>query len=264
MRQPELAWAAQVLFAYTLGLPRLLAVFTLLPFTSRGVITGLARTGVVASLGLFAYPMVAPTVGGIDLPPVLLFLLILKEVAIGSLLGFSVAILFWGVESAGFIIDNQRGAAIASSINPLSGTDTTPLGILFMQAYTIYFIATGGFLAFLGLVYETYALWPVLSFWPVLPPEAVGYFLGLADKVMFIAVLYAGPIMAAMFLAEFGLALVSRFAPQLNVFILAMPVKSGVAMFVLVLYIPFLFSYLNDTFAEIGLAFAALRRMLAP
>jgi type III secretion protein T len=50
-----------------------------------------------------------------------------------------------------------------------------------------------------------------------------------------------------MFLAELGLALVSRFAPQLQVFFLAMPIKSALALLVLVLYMSTLFEYAGDT-----------------
>jgi type III secretion protein T len=52
-----------------------------------------------------------------------------------------------------------------------------------------------------------------------------------------------------MMLAEMGLALMSRFVPQLQVFFLAMPVKCGMAFFVLVVYLPVLFGYLQQ---EIG------------
>jgi type III secretion protein T len=75
---------------------------------------------------------------------------------------------------------------------------------------------------------------------------------------MYLAVVFAGPLIIAMFLAEFGLALVSRFAPQLNVFVLAMPVKSGVGLFVLALYIPFLFSYLRDGLETMPSIFRAI------
>ena len=46
----------------------------------------------------------------------------------------------------------------------------------------------------------------------------------------------AAPVVIAMFLAEFSLAVISRFAPQIQVFVLAMPIKSIIAMFILVFY----------------------------
>jgi type III secretion protein T len=49
-----------------------------------------------------------------------------------------------------------------------------------------------------------------------------------------------------MFVAEFGLGLVSRFAPQLNVFIVAVPIKAGVAVLVLIFYLPLIAEYMRD------------------
>ena len=53
-------------------------------------------------------------------------------------------------------------------------------------------------------------------------------------------------MIVAMFLAEMGLALVSRFVPQLQVFFLAMPIKSALAFLVLVLYFSTILDYSRD------------------
>jgi type III secretion protein T len=62
--------------------------------------------------------------------------------------------------------------------------------------------------------------------------------------------LLSAPAIIAMFLAELGLALVSRFAPQLQVFFLAMPIKSALALFVLVMYMGTLLDYSGEWMRE--------------
>ena len=57
-------------------------------------------------------------------------------------------------------------------------------------------------------------------------------------------ILFAAPLVMSMFFVEFGLALINRFAQQLNVFVLAMPLKSITGMAVLYLYLPILAPYL--------------------
>jgi type III secretion protein T len=59
-------------------------------------------------------------------------------------------------------------------------------------------------------------------------------------------------VIVAMFISELGLALVSRFVPQLQVFFLAMPIKSALAFLVLVLYCTTLFDYGRAYVQEIG------------
>lgn len=256
---PELR---HLFLTFTLCLPRLLAAFTVIPFMSRQTLPGLVRTGVAMSLALVVYPIVEPQVPRDGLATWLVLGLILKETFIGLLIGFTVAALFWAVEAAGFFIDNQRGAAIAGSIDPLLGTDSSPLGIMLLQAYVVYFFVSGGFLVFLGGLYDSYRVWSVTSFVPQLPPEAAEFFLGELDRITYLMVLLAAPVIIAMFLSELGLALISRFAPSLNVFFLAMPIKSGVAIFVLILYVGYLFDYLDESLSGLPEIFAELRRVV--
>jgi type III secretion protein T len=59
-----------------------------------------------------------------------------------------------------------------------------------------------------------------------------------------------------MFLAEFALAMVSRFAPQVQVFVLAMPIKSMLAIFMLIFYASVMFPY-SDEPVPVAFGFAA-------
>lgn len=213
------------------------AMLLVTPFLGRGVLTGFARNGVLIALSLPLMPMAFATQPA-DFAPdnlILVLALVLKETLVGLFLGLPFAVLSWGLEAAGFMIDNQRGSTMASSLDPATGNQSSPLGILLGQLYTTWLFTTGGFLALLDLLYRSHLVWPVwaltLSFDPGLP-HAV---LGMLDSVMLLTVLIAGPALIAMFLSEFGLALVSRFAPQLQVFFVAMPLKSAVGLLVLLL-----------------------------
>jgi type III secretion protein T len=75
-----------------------------------------------------------------------------------------------------------------------------------------------------------------------------------AGWLMLYMLLLAGPIVVACLLIDFSLGLVNRFASQLNVYVLAMPIKSGVASFILLVYFgmlganaPVLFRHLQTT-----------------
>ena len=142
-----------------------------------------------------------------------------------------------------FLIDNQRGASIAATLNPLTGNDSSPLGQLFNQAFIVFFFISGGFLIMVELLFDSFRLWNVLSWHPSLHAESVPLMLDQLMRLVRIALLLAAPAVLAMFLAEVGLALVSRFVPQLQVFFLGMPIKSALAVLVLLLYMATLFDY---------------------
>jgi succinate dehydrogenase cytochrome b556 subunit len=67
----------------------------------------------------------------------LTFILLLgKEAIIGLVLGYVAAIPFWTMEAIGFVVDNQRGASMAATVNPMTGHDTSPLGMLVLFGAT--------------------------------------------------------------------------------------------------------------------------------
>lgn len=228
-------------------LTRLIAAFTMMPLLGAQVMGGrMLKNGVALSMSLFIFPVVQHGYEQQDITSVMLIGIILKEIFIGIVLGFSVSIIFWGIEAVGFFIDNQRGATMASSLNPLSGSQASPFGILLVQAVNTVFFSTGGILVFLGMVYKSYTAWPVFSFYPTFDASMVTLFLSMMDLLMYYMMLFAGPVIIAMFLAEFGLALIGRFAPQMDVFFLAMPVKSAVAMAMLIVYVGFLVHFFSQ------------------
>jgi type III secretion protein T len=224
------------LLALGLVFARMIAIFSIVPFLS-SILKGQIRNGVIVSLCLIMLPAILPTVPTSIESLQTLMSIIGKEVLIGFLLGFVISIPFWAIEGIGFIIDNQRGASMASIMNPMSGEQTSLYGSLLLQLAAIIFFTSGGFQAFLSVIFESYRIWPIQSFFPK-PDEAFAlFFLEQMDYLMELIILYAAPIVIAVFIAEFGLGLVNRFAQQLNVFSLSMPIKSGIACFLMILYI---------------------------
>ncbi len=227
--------------------PRILALCIMLPMFNRQVLPGMLRYAIAAAIGLILVPKLAPEYAELDLQALDLILLVVKEVFIGLVLGLLAAIPFWIFEAVGFIVDNQRGASMGSILNPATGDDSSPLGILFNQAFIVFFLVSGGFSLTLTMLYDSFRLWDLWSWTPTLRQESGPLMLDQFSRLMRMTLLWAAPAVIAMFLAEFGLALASRFAPQLQVFFLAMPIKSALALLVLVLYMSTLFEYARET-----------------
>ncbi len=234
------------MIALFLTLPRTYAFLATSQLLTATAVPRLARSASILSLSIIAVPINLAYVDSFDRTIPSYALVFAKEYAIGFVLGYVVGWIFWAVQSAGALIDNQRGAAIAASIDPLQGQETSPLGILFGQAFSTYVFATGAVLPILGLLYRSYVLWPATLGMPILSPEFPELVLAIADHAMRIVVIVGGPIVALMFLAEFALAMISRFSPQVQVFILAMPIKSALAIFILIFYFAQLLPYSAD------------------
>ena len=254
--------AYQHLMAITIGMPRIFVLCMIAPFFGPAVISGQLRVTLVFSIYLVLHPLAFSQMPA-ELPAspvevVMLGLVVFKEIILGLLLGWLAGIPFWAAQSGGFFIDNQRGASMAEGSDALSGEQASPVGILFLQTTIYLFFISGAFLAFLGLVYSTYLFWPVFSLLPSFNLAMVKLFAEQAAWLMLYMMLMAGPIAVACLLIDISLGLVNRFASQLNVYILAMPIKSGVAAFILLIYLgimaagaPTLYSHIHSTLSQL-------------
>jgi len=241
-------------------LPRLVAMFTVIPFLGK-ILHGQLRNSFIVSICLILLPVVLPAVPK-SMESILLFLGIMaKEVVVGLLMGFLVSIPFWAIEGVGFIMDNQRGATMVSVFDPMSGEQTSLYGSLFLQLTTVLLFTTGGFLSLLAVIFKSYEIWPVGSFFPSPQSGFAIFFLDQMDRLMELMVLYAAPIVIAVFLAEFGLGLINRFSPQLNVFSIGFPITLTLGfVFMLVslpVFLPQFSHLLDNAFRTLGGMFGA-------
>jgi type III secretion protein T len=231
--------------AFAFALPRFLAVFTMLPLLSKEALPLTLRMGVIGSFAVILAPTMVEG-ASVQRDSLVVIGILAKEFFIGILLGFVFAIPFWALEMMGDLCDTQRGATIAQTLNPLTSHESSPLGQLFSQALVTLLFAIGGFVLLLGTVYDSFSIWPVFGWWPHFAGNAPKLALQMLDQFMSLTVLLAAPVIFSMFLAEAGMALISRFVPQLQVFFLAMPVKSGIAMAVFAIYGVILFDYAGE------------------
>ena len=251
------------LVVFGISIVRVTAACSVVPFMSNQLIQARVRNSIVFSWGIIIYPIVSPTLDIEGMSFMTLLSIVVKEIIIGVLVGFLAAKMFWIAMSVGFFIDNQRGASMASVHDPTSGEQTSPFGLFFQQTLIVLFYTSGGFLVFLGGIFQSYLVWPIDSFFPQFADAFPGFFLDVADDVMLTVVVLAAPVVITVFVTEFGLGLMNRFAPQLNVFVLAMSVKSLVAIIVLLIYLPLLLVMFQDEYIESQMIFDLLEGIFA-
>ncbi|WP_434626738.1 type III secretion system export apparatus subunit SctT [Chromobacterium sp. CV08] len=229
--------------AAALGFARVAPVFFILPFLNSNVLTGMVRTAVamMVALGLWPHPPLAQAAFQ-ALP---LMALLMREAAVGLLLGCLLAWPFWVFHALGSIIDNQRGATLSSSIDPANGVDTSELANLFNLFAAAVYLQGGGMGLMLDVMRQSYQLLDPLG--DGLPPLAP--VLGLLNQIIAKSIVLASPVTAALLLSEAVLGLLSRFAPQMNAFAVSLTVKSAVALLIMLLYFA---PVLPDTVLRLG------------
>jgi type III secretion protein T len=241
-----------ILFGLVLTSTRIGAAMIIVPFLSNQVITGMARTAVAMSLAMIPMPFIMA--GAPEKIPGLLLVVVLfsKEILIGVILGFVGGLAFWMIESVGFLVDNQRGSSMAEMFDPSLGGSSSPLSVFLTRGLICIFFSGGGFLAFVAAIYESYRIWPVFSYFPQMAPTFDSYVADMVGRLFAGIILCAAPIVIIMFLTDFLLGIINRFAQQLNVFFLAMSIKSLAALFLMILYTAILMTFGKDAFFDQG------------
>lgn len=222
---------------------RPLGVMLLLPLFSQKSLGGvLIRNALVILIALPLLP-VYRDLPLLSSPEMLPFTeLMLRELFIGICIGFSAAIPFWAIDVAGFVIDTMRGASMSTVYNPLLGTQASVFGILFSQVLTVLFLVTGGFNKLLNGIYNSYNSLPMGK--EIVFSKGFLNFLSHEWHLMFeLAISFALPAMVIMLMVDLALGLINRSAQQLNVFFLSMPIKSAMAILLILLSLNFSFGH---------------------
>jgi type III secretion protein T len=222
------------------ALPRVSAAILVAPLFPTPLFPRMLRGALSVSLSLYLYPHMAAAVPA-GLPVLAWIVLLGKEVLIGALLGLAVGSLVWAFEWAGGVIDYQVGFANAQIFDPFGDHDAGPVGQLMMRIGVILFVAGGGLQVLASLLFESFHLWPVNSFYPSaahLADLAGSSVRSLAE----LAVRLVAPVVLLLALVDLGFGLVGRAVPQLNVFLFTMPLKAALAALMIALYL----SYLAD------------------
>jgi type III secretion protein T len=235
--------------ASVLAMVRMGAIFSIAAFFSKQFITGIGRNIITLAFSLMVIPLVFQmTTAPAEMDVFFYACMIGKEVIVGVLMGFLANFIFYVAQCVGSLIDLQRGSSMSMIFDPMAEEQITITGSFFMRLVTTLFFSSGAILLFFSVIYDSYYIWPIQSYFPDFSNLFPKFFLQIMQDFMLEIVAFAGPLIFILFLTEFGLGLVTRFAPQLNVFFLAMPVKSAVSMFFLVLYLSFAIVYFKNKF----------------
>lgn len=239
----------QAATSFAVVLPRIAAAFLLIPYFTTEILTPLIRNVFFLSLALAVMPLalaqpVPAAMNGIALLPI-----VLKEILIGVAIGYTFSVVFWALEGAGQVIDAKIGSTTAQLVDPITGQQTTLLGAYLGRLAGYLFAAFGGLTLFVDLLLSSFAVWPVLDRFPDLTAVGSLFFVERFDQLMRLMLLLAAPALCLLTLLEFGLGFMNRYAPQLNVFTLSMPLKSLLAVFILLLTVGVTADYVVDWLA---------------
>jgi type III secretion protein T len=216
------------------SLPRIVAAFMMLPLLNNETMPALVRNSFFVSLAIVVYP-VATSVPFVGVAREAWPFIILKELFIGTVYGFLFSCVFWALSAAGDLIDTKVGTNFTATLDPLQGHQTALTGRLLSQMGIWLFMASGAFTLFLELFMTSYRIWPIARMLPSLGLRGEQLVVNEFAALFTLSVMLAAPALVVMSLLDLSLGLINRFAPQLNVFSLTMPIKAWVGTWLVLL-----------------------------
>lgn len=176
------------------------------------------------------------------------FLLIFKEMAVGIGVGLLAYIMLAAIQIAGGFIDFQMGFAIANVIDPQTGAQSPLVGQYLYIITLLFILAVDGHHLMIDGVFYSYELIAIDQFLPLKDENWIEYVLQSFNQMFIIAFLMAIPIVGCLFLVDVALGIIARTVPQLNVFVVGLPLKIFVALSVLVIAMTFYIMLIQKLF----------------
>ena len=251
------AWADQILLL-AISTARIALAFAMLPLFSTETIPAMVRNSILIALGLVSLAL-QPVIDFRSFHTIDWIAIFAKEAFVGLVIGFFFGAVLYALEAAGQIVDAKVGATMAQVVDPLSGHQTSLNGAFLGRLANLVFIFSGGLSLLVGVLIESYAIWPIAATFPRLAGVGLGLFEAEFGRLMVLATLLSAPILAVLFVIDLGLGLVNRFAQQLNVFQLSLSIKSFVATAMILLMLT---GFIQAVISDVISRPAALRALL--
>ncbi len=232
-------------------LARLAGVFISAPVFSSRSFTAPTKIAFCVWLSLLLW-FVTPVTSHLPNSVVGFIVVLVAEVAFGYAIGFIANLLFIALQSAGELIDAQMGLSVATSLDPSIGQVVSIVGRLVMFVSLIVFLELDGHHLLLSAFHQSFTVIPAGQVANFTSYNVVAQFAGLGATLWLTAVKLAIPSILLIFLADFTFGIVSRVAPQVNVFMLGFQVKPLLGLFTISLTLPFRVRYINNMLGVMG------------
>jgi flagellar biosynthetic protein FliR len=218
-----MAWLSPVIWPFL----RTLAVFTSAPVFSSKAFPVRARIALAFFIALAAQPalgqqpvisMTSPGAIGA----------VMQQVGVGLAIGFAIRLVFAAVELAGEVVGFQMGLSFASFFDPSFNTQSSAVARFFGQMAIFMFIVMNGHFLVLMTVINSFKSFPVdQNFLTAVKQMKV---LNLGADLFASGLWMALPMVGMLMFANLALGIVSRVAPQMNIYAIGFPITLTVGL----------------------------------
>ena len=248
--------------AFLLMLTRISGIFLISPFFGSMNIPMFFRVGIALAMSVVLFPVV-DGLGTPETPPSIIMFgaAVLGELFIGWLIGFVAYISFAAITMAGKVMDMQVGFAVVNVVDPTSGQQIPLIGSFLYNLAVIILLVTNGHHMLIAALVESFRAVPLAGLEANISLALI--IANFTGTIFLTGMKIAMPITFAILLTNVGLGILSRTMPQMNIFVVGIPMQLMIGLFVLSMIMPFYVLFLdvlfNEMYGKISLAIRALQ-----
>ena len=181
----------------------------------------------------------------------------IEAIVVGFAFAFAIACVFASIQGAGVLADFLTGFSFGSTVHPVNGNPGGALTNLYAMVGMMLFLAIGGDAWTIRGLSATFRAVP-LSGGPQARSMVAGA-LSMFTQVLVGAIEVVAPVMLVIVITDIALGMVSKVAPQLNVFAVGFPLKVGVGLLTVGVAIPFVGGWMSGQLeSSVGAAMHSL------
>ncbi|TDQ40048.1 flagellar biosynthetic protein FliR [Thiopseudomonas denitrificans] len=214
--------------SFLLPLFRIASVLMVMPVIGTQMVPARVRLYMALAITVALAP-VLPDMPAVEALSLQVVLLIGEQILIGALLGFSLQLLFHVFVFTGQLVSMQMGLGFASMMDPATGVSVPVLGQFLLMLVTLLFLAMNGHLVVFEVLAESFVTLPVGS---GLPLDNFALLAGRLSWVIGAALLLALPAISALLVINIAFGVMTRAAPQLNIFTIGFPMTLILGMII--------------------------------
>ncbi|MFT6913984.1 MAG: flagellar biosynthetic protein FliR [Motiliproteus sp.] len=207
---------------------RITSFFMAVPVLGTQLVPARIRLGLAVVVTMLVAPLLPPMPVYEGLSPAA-FMIVVQQMLIGTALGFIVQVLFQVFIVAAQLISSQMGLGFASTSDPTNGVTVVVLSQLYLMLVMMLFLAMDGHLVLIDVIVGSFYMLPVGE----TLPGSVLWQVASAGSWMFAGgLLLALPAVIALLIVNFAFGIMTKAAPQLNIFAIGFPFTMLFGLFI--------------------------------
>ena len=225
---------------------RLLGFIRFAPILNRKEINTFVKLSLALLLTFIITPLlnVKPPVESIS--PILLWLL---NFAVGAIIGYIAQLIILAIEAGGDMINTQMGLSSAMVMDPTTNSQTSILSRMITLLAICIFINMGGLYWLFNALLRSFEIFPLYAV--SIPLDKIinlDYLIKTTSNVLYIGLQIASPVLLATLGQDIILGVISKTAPQVNVFQLSFLFKPVFGAAILIWILPMLVNVISEFF----------------